>query len=519
MKLAVLHYHLNPGGVTRVIASHLLSLEATAAPGEQIDALLISDGQQEGWPEDVAQQLDATRLRFASLPDIGYCDVPADNGERLAAQIREVLEGHGFAPGETILHAHNHSLGKNPSYPTALKSLGRHGFGLLLQPHDFAEDFRPENYRLLQQSYPQGELGPHVYFQGPRIHYATLSRRDHQVLHHAGIAPERLHFLPNPAPELPALPLKGHARRILQKRLAIAPDEEYVLYPVRGIRRKNVGEFVLLSVLRNAQRRDSGRDSRSVFGITLAPLNPTALPYYNRWKELAAQLKLPCRFTVGGKDGLSFTENLAAADRICTTSIAEGFGMVFLESWLSGRPLVGRNLPEVTADFLLSGLQLDTLYDRLNVPVEWIGKERLTLAIHAACRQTCRAYGIEQPLASEITRSAEESLDNGMFDFGRLDESMQETVIRRVAADERAASCLVSVNTSLQRWDDVSVTDVDRNQSVIRENYSLQASGERLRSIYRAIHSCPDSGYDNPANAASILRSCLDLDRLCLIRT
>jgi len=519
MKLAVLHHHLNPGGVTRVIASHLLSLDATAASDEHVDVLLISDGQLGGWSDDVAQQLQSIRLNFATIPEIGYCDAAADEGENLAVKIRETLVGHGFVPGETILHAHNHSLGKNPSYPTALKHLAKRGYGLLLQPHDFAEDFRPENYRLLQQSFAPGELGTHVYFRGPRIHYATLNRRDNDVLRRAGIDPERLHFLPNPVPELPGLPARSDARLRLQEQLAIAPEDEYVLYPVRGIRRKNVGEFVLLSLLRNAQRRLDRHEGRSVFGITLAPLNPAALPYYERWKSLSDELQLACRFSVGGDEGLSFTENLAAADRIVTTSVAEGFGMVFLESWLSGSPLVGRNLPEVTADFIDTGLRLDSLYNRLNVPIDWIGRDRLVQEILVTSRQVCDAYGIAQPTLEDVTNTVEASSDGGLVDFGRLDEPLQELVIRRVHADEAAAELLLTLNPSIQQWDARAAADVEANQAAIRAHYSLQASGQRLRAIYRSIQATQESGLDSPASAESILHSYLDLDRLCLIRT
>ena len=37
------------------------------------------------------------------------------------------------------------------------------------------------------------------------------------------------------------------------------------------------------------------------------------------------------------------------------TSLAEGFGMVFLESWLAECPLLGRDLPEITRDFVEAG--------------------------------------------------------------------------------------------------------------------------------------------------------------------
>ena len=105
-------------------------------------------------------------------------------------------------------------------------------------------------------------------------------------------------------------------------------------------------------------------------------------------------MRLPCRFEVGAPGALTFMENLAAADAILTTSLAEGFGMVMLESWLAGRPLLGRDLPEITPDFVRRGLRLDWLRPRLLVPMEWIGRDRFHRAVVEAYRQTLESYGM-----------------------------------------------------------------------------------------------------------------------------
>ena len=131
-------------------------------------------------------------------------------------------------------------------------------------------------------------------------------------------------------------------RRRLSDEFAVSADDRFVLYPVRCIRRKNVGEALLYGKL---------APPGTVVGVTLPPLNPVAIPVYARWQQLAAEWELPCRFDVGVAGKLTFAESLAASDLILTTSVAEGFGMVFLESWLASRALVGRDLPEITADF------------------------------------------------------------------------------------------------------------------------------------------------------------------------
>ncbi len=204
---------------------------------------------------------------------------------------------------------------------------------MLLQIHDFAEDFRPSNYRALVQSLaPQApeKLSERLYPQGSAIHYAVLNSRDQGILHSAGVSLERLHTLPNPVAGVGELPERMHARRQLARHLGIAADERYVLYPVRGIRRKNLGELLLWG----AAHPQSAR-----FAITMPPLNPVELPAYEAWRQLASDLRLPVLFDVGVTGGVDYCENLAAADLAITTSVAEGFGMVFLETWLSWAPV------------------------------------------------------------------------------------------------------------------------------------------------------------------------------------
>ncbi len=58
---------------------------------------------------------------------------------------------------------------------------------------------------------------------------------------------------------------------------------------------------------------------------------------------------------------------LTAAHALVTTSVAEGFGLAFLEPWLANRPLFGRKLPEVTEGNKKAGVNLASLYTRLDV--------------------------------------------------------------------------------------------------------------------------------------------------------
>ncbi|NQT13867.1 MAG: hypothetical protein HQ582_14025, partial [Planctomycetes bacterium] len=51
MNIAILHYHLNRGGVTRVIQNHLLALDAVLQPDQTLPVALIHGGRRLDWPE------------------------------------------------------------------------------------------------------------------------------------------------------------------------------------------------------------------------------------------------------------------------------------------------------------------------------------------------------------------------------------------------------------------------------------------------------------------------------------
>jgi hypothetical protein len=340
-----------------------------------------------------------------------------------------------------------------------------------------------------------------------------LNGRDRDVLRAAGVEPGRLHLLPNPVPEMDALPEKARARAKLAKRFAVGADRRLVLYPVRCIRRKNVGEALLYSVL---------GPPGTVVGMTLAPLNPAEVPLYEGWKRLAAELELPCRFELGAKGGLRFDESLAAADLILTTSLAEGFGMVFLESWLAGRVLVGRDLPEITADFTAGGLCLDHLRPRLCVPVEWVGRNSFQVAVLDAYGRTLAAYGREEP--DDELDALEAKLEDGLVDFADLDEPRQAQVLRIVAESEAHRGRVLEANPWLGDLFDIPPEAADErirhNAAAIAGGYSLVPSGRRLLDLYGRVAEEDRSAPPEPLpGAPGILDEFLALGRFRLMRS
>jgi len=519
MNLAIVHYHLNRGGVTRVIENQLRALDAVLGPRRSWPVAVIYGGRRAGWPEDLPAQLKSIRLTLHEAPLLDYDSARSDKDPlpgTLEEQLTTLLDRLGFAPRQTVLHVHNHALGKNVDLPRAVAALAERGYAMLLEPHDFAEDLRPGNFRELRKRMA-GEDSTRwhgrLYPQAPHVHYAVLNGRDFEILRHAGVDAGRLHLLSNPVPTVDHLPSKDAARRRLADRFGVGLSDLFLLYPVRCIRRKNVGEALLYGKL---------APTAAVIGLTLPPLNPAEQAVYATWTELAAELELPIRFELGSPGGLGLAENLAAADLVLTTSVAEGFGMVFLESWLAGRPLTGRDLPEITADFTRAGVRLHGLEPRLNIPLEWVGADRFRQTLLEGYGRTLAAY--RQPEPPGTAAGLEAKTADGLVDFGDLDEPLQRHVIRIVCqsdnARRRVLDCNRWIGRAMSKDPQESCRLIEQNVAAINGHFSLLPSGRRLLNVYERVTASPRGDPPKPLEHADrILGRFLDLRRFRLIRS
>jgi glycosyltransferase involved in cell wall biosynthesis len=396
-----------------------------------------------------------------------------------------------------LWHVHNHCLGKNLALPGALIALAERRQRLLLHPHDFAEDGRSRLYARLLDRLAGGDavrLSRQLYPLAEHLHYAVLNDRDRSFLAAAGVPPERLHLLPN-AVSLPARTERSECP---------FPDRKLWLYPTRAIRRKNLGELLLWSTLANEQ---------DLFATTQAPQNPTEKPRYRHWVELAKELRLPVEFELGERVD-DFPALLASAEAMVTTSVAEGFGLAFLEPWLAGRPLVGRDLPEITRDFASAGLDLGGLYARLEVPLDWLDHKRLVAAMQSAICDVMAAYGRkETPKDLELLWSS--AVRDGYIDFGRLDETAQEEVLRHLASDTRDRAYLRP--THLAKPSDPNLTEHNRINA--ERDFSIAGYGHRLDSIYRSLLDASIDSKLSAADGSRLLDLFLAPERLFLLRT
>lgn len=399
MRIAIVHYHLRPGGVTRVIETAARALAAAGlAP-----VVLVGEEPPPGAGPPVRV-----------VAGLGYRrEAGALSAAELAGALRDAAVAALGAPPD-IWHFHNHALGKNVLLADVVALLAEAGERLVLQLHDLAEDGRPANYALIANSRC-------LYPVGPGIRYAFVNSRDLARFRQCGLPAENATFLPNAVTASRSEPTG-------------TTGPPLVLYPVRGIRRKNLGEMVLLAALAPAGVR---------FAVTGAPTEPQWRGIHEAWRDFAWEHGLPVEFAVVDRlapvagAATSFAAWLEQATHLLTTSVAEGFGFAFLDAVALDKPLLGRNLPHLTADHAAQGLRYGSLYDRVLVPAEVISLAALEAALRESLTATYRGYGREVS-AAEVARARAAIVGDGWVDFGNLPETLQRVIVIKLLADPSA---------------------------------------------------------------------------------
>jgi len=435
MRIALIHYHLNTGGVTSVIRQQIEALKSFGW-----EAVVISGAEAD----------DSFPAPVITLPGLGY-DNPLNlrqSPEAIAENILHRLYAH-WPQGADLIHVHNPTLAKNRHLQGVLKIVQQSGPPLLCQIHDFAEDGRPEAY--YQEDYVQD------------CHFAAINQRDHRLLIQSGLHADCCHLLPNAISPLSAtksVPLKS----------------AWVLYPVRAIRRKNIGEAIMLSFFFSENEQ---------LAITLPPKSPKDVESYNQWRQFVNRHGLRVRFEVGV--GADFQTLMAACKYVLTTSITEGFGFAFLEPWTARKALWGRLLSSSCQGFTEHGVDLSHLYTRLRVPLNWVDEHVLGNYWKSAFMRAANDLNLDQT-ATDADAAWRSVSHGGNIDFGLLDESYQQQIILKVLTEPAAGDRLKALNAYLHHPGppEAFETVIEHNRRAIRDLYQLPKYAQQLKEVYLA---------------------------------
>jgi hypothetical protein len=441
MKIAYLHYHLKTGGVTTVLKQQL------AALARQTEQLVITG-------DPPATPLDADTIH---IPELGYSsDYNAtfksiDVVRAIIKAIRSKFNGQC-----DILHVHNPTLAKNRQFLAILKLLQQEGLNLLLQIHDFAEDGRPLAY--FSESYPAD------------CHYGVINQRDYQILLKSGLKPDGLHLMENTV----TVPTHTKARKP-------EIEDHMALYPIRAIRRKNIGEAILLSLFM--------KQGQSV-EITLPPNSAVDIKSYRGWKNFVRDHGFNIKFDLGLNH--DFESLVLSAGFMISTSITEGFGFSFLEPWLFGKLLWGRKIVDICRDFENNGIRLEHLYAGLYVPIDWIGLGQFRDKWHDCALKACSLFNFSIENA-RLRDAFDHITSDGVIDFGLLDESSQKRVILRSSSRGKDSAELIRINPFLAAPGIVSSKNelIENNKQAILRKYSLASYRNNLLNVYRKVSTAP----------------------------
>ncbi len=473
LRVVFLHYHAKPGGVSRVIQQQMEALQDDA------ECIFIAGN---GIPGDGAlREVGFGNRKVLIVAGIGYDGIrPEEPPECTASQILKAIESQ-WPIGCDLIHVHNPLLKKNRHFLSILNILQNKGIPLLLQIHDTAEDLRPGSY-YVEEEYPRD------------CHYGVINSRDYHLFLEAGLKPEGLHLLPNSV--TPLIPLaqtqqakvKGHFK------------PRFVLYPVRAIRRKNIGESILLSCFFPRGIR---------LGITLPPTSPSDYPSYEGWKGFALSEELPVMFELGLARPLSdwIQETLC----MITTSIREGFGFTFLEPWTAGKGLIGRRIAHVVENFERQGIEFPDLYANLHIPTDCIPLDQAKARWEGMVRETYAQYGIPlDPCTLETVWNR--ITEGGRIDFPYLHPGIAKRFIQQCKGSYRIRKRLMELNpwlgTLIQKTSSVETQKViDRNKGRILSSYSRERYRERLLSVYQKVLTIP---VQHSIDKDHLLRSFLD---------
>ena len=436
MNIALIHYHLEPGGVTTVLNQQLQALRETC------DVLVLTGA------------LPAMPLScdIVQIPGLGYdrTDQKALNPEEVAASILKAIHAK-WENGCDLVHVHNPTLAKNRNFLKILRSLQQRKIKLFLQIHDFAEDGRPSAF-----------FSEDEYLAD--CHYGVINSRDYNILLKAGLHKQGLHKIFN-------------CIRPFNVNLNDVVTSNRVLYPIRAIRRKNIGEAILLSLF---LKHDE------TLAITLPPKSAYDKKSHAGWKTFVKKEGLNVAFDIGRTH--EFSELVRSSKFLITTSITEGFGFLFLEPGTACKIVWGRKLDDICRDFEIKGVRLDHLYEQVRIPVEWLDKDKLRGDWCSCVRNAGITfnYSISE---KNILDAFEKITANNTIDFGLLNESFQKTIISRVLSDSKNRSILIDLNPFMANPGRISDPPnlIRRNRQAVMQHYDPKKYGENLLQIYHRV--------------------------------
>lgn len=379
--LFVHHYHFRPGGVRRVIECGLVEW----ARSGRWDRVILSSGEEieAGWFANLRNSLGGIVLETLVDHRLGYsADFSHGSLEDELAEMGGIFREAWRKTRPDLVWAHNLSVGRNVQLGLALaRTCEAEEIPMLCHDHDWWVDQRWNKWREMRElgidSLPLAAEA--TLPTGPLVRHACVHPRDARILsRQLGTGAV---WIPNPPPE--NAEVSQTQLLAVQERLGSGP---IWLAPCRILRRKNLIEAVLLTKL---LRPDA------TLIVTGRPSSSGETEYGNAVAQAAKLVGLKYRFGVADDEHLEISALMAAAECVLQTSVQEGFGLPVIEAATLHRPLILRELAELTTWLVGSGGKFPLIYKDINVPDHLVSpteKDRWKLGWEQECAQLPAAW-------------------------------------------------------------------------------------------------------------------------------
>jgi hypothetical protein len=363
LKFIILHYHLRPGGIRRVI--ELAAPHVLRAFGGEITTTTLASGElpDRKWGEIFAKACGSTPVRLFIEPAFGYFSEQQKSPAKLREKIRRALNQllDPATANDTVVWAHNLGLARNLILTEELARVCEvRGLPLLAHHHDWWFDNRWQRWPEARRSgFTSLKTIAQTILGSTHTRHLTINHADAAVLKRH--LPGRVNWLPNLAePASPPPPARTRfAREWLRRRLDHAAP--VWLLPCRLLRRKNVAEALLLTrwLRPDAWLVTTGGVSSADEQAYFKKLDAAARAHHWRLRLGVLAGDESRKPNVG--------ELLAASEAVLLTSIQEGFGLPYLEATAARRPLVARALPNIAPDLKKFGFRFPQYYEEILV--------------------------------------------------------------------------------------------------------------------------------------------------------
>ncbi|HVR34671.1 MAG TPA: glycosyltransferase [Methylomirabilota bacterium] len=446
MNLLILHYHLRPGGIRRVIELAVPHLLARLPIRKVI--LACGEAADQDWNRRFASNLAPVPVDFVVEPSFLYVSDQRRTIKAMVSRLRATLKRlfDAAADAPALVWFHNPGVGRNLLLVReTLGACQRRGIPFLAHHHDWWFDNRWLRWREIQRcGFRSPSAVARVILSGaPGVRHITISRHDLALLRKH--LPGRCAWLPNPArvSRRPASEPSTATRRWL-KRCPGLPDAPLWVVPCRVLRRKNIAEALLITRWLRPEAH---------LMVTGGASSSDEVPYSRRLTETARKHRWPLRLGLletPEPDRPEVAEVLAASEVVLLTSIQEGFGLPFLEAAATRRPLIARTIPNVAPDLEQFGFRFPLAYREILVDSRLFDEE-------AERQRQARLFNVwrnQMPRVCRVQSEPPIGLSHGgephAIPFSRLTLTAQLEVLRQPI--EHSWSLCAPLNPFLARW-------------------------------------------------------------------